>query len=297
MDWDKLKIFHAVAEAGSFTNATINLNLSQSAISRQIQSLEQDLKVQLFERHARGLTLTENGEYVFKTAHEVISKLKEVETSLGDQKNKPTGKLTITTVRSFGTHWLTPRIQEFMRLNPEIEIELVFDDKELDLSTRQADIGIFMRRPKQLNYIQKKLVDIKYYIYGSNKYLEKFGMPKTIADLNKHKFISFGKGAPSPVFNPDWALKLGLKDGTKKRKTAMRVNSVYGLLLAVQSGVGLAALPDYITLNQPNIVKVLPKIEGPITEAHFVYPQSLKNVARVQAFRNFLYSKISEWKF
>ena len=165
------EIFHAVAEAGSFTNATINLNLSQSAISRQIQSLEQDLKVQLFERHARGLTLTENGEYVFKTAHEVITKLKEVETSLGDQKNKPSGKLTITTVRSFGTHWLTPRIQEFMRLNPEIEIELVFDDKELDLSTRQADIGIFMRRPKQLNYIQKKLVDIKYYIYGSNKYL------------------------------------------------------------------------------------------------------------------------------
>ena len=158
MDWDKLKIFHAVAEAGSFTNATINLNLSQSAISRQIQSLEQDLKVQLFERHARGLTLTENGEYVFKTAHEVITKLKEVETSLGDQKSKPSGKLAITTVRSFGTHWLTPRIQEFMRLNPEIEIELVFDDKELDLSTRQADIGIFMRRPKQLNYIQKKLV-------------------------------------------------------------------------------------------------------------------------------------------
>ena len=98
MDWDKLKIFHAVAEAGSFTNATVNLNLSQSAISRQIQSLEQDLKVQLFERHARGLTLTENGEYVFKTAHEVISKLKEVETSLGDQKNKPTGKLTQNTI-------------------------------------------------------------------------------------------------------------------------------------------------------------------------------------------------------
>jgi molybdenum-dependent DNA-binding transcriptional regulator ModE len=101
MDWDKLKIFHAVAEAGSFTNATINLNLSQSAISRQIQSLEQDLKVQLFERHARGLTLTENGEYLFKTAHDVISKLKEVESTLGDQKNKPSGKLTITTVMPF----------------------------------------------------------------------------------------------------------------------------------------------------------------------------------------------------
>ncbi len=296
MDWDKLKIFHAVAEAGSFTNATLNLNLSQSAISRQIQSLEDDLKVRLFERHARGLTLTENGEYLFKTAHDVISKLREVETSLGDQKTKPSGKLTITTVRSFGTHWLTPRIQEFMNLNPEIEIELIFDDKELDLSTRQADIGIFMRRPKQLNYIQRKLMDINYHIYGSNIYLEKHGMPKSINDLNNHRFISFGKGAPSPVYNPDWALKIGTKD--KKRKPIMKVNSVMGLLLAVESGVGLAALPDYLVFQSKNLLKVLPeKCEGPITEAHFVYPQSLKNTARVQTFKNFLYSKISEWKF
>ncbi len=296
MDWDKLKIFHAVAEAGSFTSATIILNLSQSAISRQIQSLEEDLKVKLFERHARGLTLTENGEYVYKTAHEVISKLKEVETFLGDRKDKPSGKITITTVRSFGTHWLTPRIQEFMKLNPEIEVELIFDDKELDLSTRQADIGIFMRRPKQLNYIQRKLIDINYHIYGSSKYLEAYGMPKTVNDLNKHRFISFGKGAPSPVYNPDWALKIGMKDN-KKRKSIMKVNSVMGLLLAVESGVGLAALPDYLVFQSTNLIKVLPKVEGPITEAHFVYPQSLKNVARVTTFRNFLYSKISEWKF
>jgi len=113
--------------------------------------------------------------------------------------------------------------------------------------------------------------------------------------LNKHKFISFGRGAPSPVFNPDWALKLGMKDN-KKRKTVMRVNSVMGLLLAVESGVGLAALPDYIVSLSNNVIKVLPKVEGPITEAHFVFPESLKNVARVTIFRNFLYSKISEFK-
>jgi DNA-binding transcriptional LysR family regulator len=296
MDWDKLKIFHAVAEAGNFTKATYILNLSQSAISRQIQSLEQELKTQLFERHARGLSLTENGEYLFKTAREVISKLKDVESTLMDKKNKLSGKLTVTTVVSFGTTWLTPRIQEFMKLNTEIEIELIFDDKELDLSTRQADIGIWMRRPKQLNYVQKKLIDINYHIYGSTKYLEQNGHPKTLQELNKHNFISYGKGAPSPVFNPDWALKLGVKDN-KKRKPVMKVNSIYGLLLAVQSGVGLAALPDYITISVPNIIKVLPQIEGPKTEASFVYPQSLRNMARVIAFRNFLYSKISKWEF
>ena len=296
MDWDKLKIFHTVAEAGSFTNASSLLNLSQSAISRQIQALENDLKVQLFERHARGLVLTENGEYLFKSAHEVISRLKDVESNLSGEKDKLHGKLAVTTVVSFGTTWLTPRIKEFMDLHPGIRVELIFDDKELDLSTREADVAIRMRRPKQLNYIQKKFVNFNYHIYGSNQYLEKNGYPKTIKDLDNHKFITYGRGAPSPVYNPDWVVKLGTKEG-KKRKSTMKVNSVYGLLLAVQSGVGLAALPDYIVHNIPNLTKVLPDVSGKPTETHFVYPASLKNAARLTAFRNFLFSKMNEWKF
>ena len=296
MDWDKLKIFHTVAEASSFTKAATVLNLSQSAISRQIQSLENELKIKLFERHARGLVLTDNGKYLFQTAHEVIAKLKDVEATFSDEKDKLKGKLTVTTVVSFGTTWLTPRIKEFMDLHPEIEVELIFDDKELDLSTRQADVAIRMRRPKQLNLIQKKFVDFNYHIYGSNEYLEKNGYPKILKDLDKHKFITYGKGAPSPVYNPDWVLKLGAKEG-KKRKSVMKVNSVYGLLLAVQSGVGLAALPDYITHNIPNLTKVLPEEPGKPTETHFVYPASLKNNARLTAFRNFIFSKVNEWKF
>jgi DNA-binding transcriptional LysR family regulator len=296
MDWDKLKIFHAVAEASSFTKASVVLNLSQSAISRQIQSLELELKIKLFERHARGLVLTDNGKYLFQTAHEVISKLKDVEATLSNEKDKLKGKLTITTVVSFGTTWLTPRIKEFMDLHPEIEVELIFDDKELDLSTRQADVAIRMRRPKQLNLIQKKFINFNYHIYGSHEYLEKNGYPKILKDLDKHKFITYGKGAPSPVYNPDWVLKLGAKEG-KKRNSVMKVNSVYGLLLAVQSGVGLAALPDYIAHNIPNITKILPDETGKPTETHFVYPASLKNNARLMAFRNFIFSKMSEWKF
>jgi len=296
MDWDKLKIFHTVAEASSFTKAATVMNLSQSAISRQIQSLENELKIKLFERHARGLVLTDNGKYLFQTAHEVIAKLKDVEATFSDEKNKIKGKLTVTTVVSFGTTWLTPRIKEFMDLHPEIEVELIFDDRELDLSTREADVAIRMRRPKQLNLIQKKFVDFNYHIYGSNEYLEKNGYPKILKDLDKHKFITYGKGAPSPVYNPDWVLKLGAKEG-KKRKSVMKVNSVYGLLLAVQSGVGLAALPDYITHNIPNLTKVLPEEPGKPTETHFVYPASLKSNARLVAFRNFIFSKVSEWKF
>ena len=282
-------------EPKSFCSITIGSTISEIISgSSSVEGL--DLKTTLFTRHQKGVRLTEQGEDLFDTVNKINFSISDFETKLLNKKTKPVGKLTISTTIGFGSTWLTPRIQEFMKLNPEIEVELIFDDKELDLSTRQADIGIWSRRPKQLNYIQKKLTSIHYHIYGSVKYIEKNGYPKNLSELSKHKFISYGRGAPSPVFNPDWALKLGLKEG-KKRKPIMKVNSVYGLFLAVQSGVGLAALPDYITSNVPNIVRILPENEGPITQAHFVYPQSLKNVARVVAFRNFLYSKVSKWEF
>ena len=296
MDWDKLKIFHAVAQAGSFTEASGTLNLSQSAISRQIQSLELTLKTSLFERHARGLSLTEDGEILFKTANEVIIHLKAVETSLMEKKDKPSGKLIVTTVVGFGSIWLTPRIKEFMDKYPEMEVEVIVTDKELDLSTREADVAIWMRQPTQLSYIQKKLIDINYHIYGSPKYLEENGYPNTVKDLDKHKFIVYGKGTPSPLSQTDWILKVGKKDSSK-RKSVMRVNNIYSLLLAVESGVGLAALPYYMVQEKSSLVKVLPNIDGPKYEAHFVYPQSLKNVARIKSFRDFIFDKVNEWRF
>ena len=296
MDWDKLKIFHAVTQAGSFTKASDILNLSQSAISRQIQSLEYELKTSLFERHARGLVLTDSGHKLYSTANEVISKIKEVETDFTEQKHKPSGKLVVTTVVGFGGIWLTPRIKEFRDKNPDIEVELIVTNEELDLSTREADVAIWMRAPKQKNYIQKKIIDINYHIYGSSKYCEEHGLPRSLNDLDKHNLITYGKGSPSPLSEKEWILKVGSKE-KYKRKSIMKVNNIYSLLLAVESGVGLAALPDYMVANKPGLVKILGDHSGPKYEAHFVYPQSMKNVARVQAFRNFLYSKISEWEF
>ena len=296
MDWDKLKIFHAVTQAGSFTKASDILNLSQSAISRQIQSLEYELKTSLFERHARGLVLTDSGHKLYSTANEVISKIKEVETDFTEQKHKPSGKLVVTTVVGFGGIWLTPRIKEFRDKNPDIEVELIVTNEELDLSTREADVAIWMRAPKQKNYIQKKIIDINYHIYGSSKYCEEHGLPRTLNDLDKHNLITYGKGSPSPLSEKEWILKVGSKD-KHKRKSVMKVNNIYSLLLAVESGVGLAALPDYMVANKPGLVKVLGDHSGPRYEAHFVYPQSLKNVARVRTFRDFILNKVSEWKF
>jgi len=138
MDWDKLRIFHAVAEAGSFTHAADKLNLSQSAISRQISGLEGDLHVPLFHRHARGLVMTEQGETLYATAHDVLLKLDSVQSKLTDSTERPEGKLKVTTTVGLGTGWLTTRIHEFIELYPDIHLEMILADRQVDLVTREA---------------------------------------------------------------------------------------------------------------------------------------------------------------
>jgi DNA-binding transcriptional LysR family regulator len=192
MDWDKLRVFHAVAEAGSFTHAGHDLGLSQSAISRQIAALEHELKVPLFHRHARGLILTEQGEVLYRTAHEVHSKLAAARTRLTDSREKPTGELRITTTIGLGTIWLTPRISEFIELYPQISVVLLLDDRELDLAMREADIAIRLRRPVQPDLIQRKLFTVHHHVYASAEYVRRFGMPKTLDDLDRHTIITFG---------------------------------------------------------------------------------------------------------
>ena len=153
MDWDKLKVFHAAAEAGSFTHAGEQLGLSQSAVSRQVSALEQELTVSLFHRHARGLILTEQGELLYRTAHEVFMKLEAARAKLTDSRERPNGDLRVTTTPGIGIHWLTPRLGEFLDLYPEVHITLLTTDEELDLAMREADVAIRLRsRPSPISF-------------------------------------------------------------------------------------------------------------------------------------------------
>src|SRR5690554_4956529 len=191
MDWDKLRIFHAVAEAGSFTHAGEVLNLSQSAVSRQISALEESLRVPLFHRHARGLILTEQGELLYKTAHEVFARLSMTEAQLLESKQKAAGPLRVTTTVAFGSTWLTPRVREFLNLYPDIELTLVVDDAELDLAMREADVAIRMNQPRQPDLIQRHLMTVRFHIYGSVDYLKRRGIPQTLDDLKDHELIIY----------------------------------------------------------------------------------------------------------
>jgi DNA-binding transcriptional LysR family regulator len=293
MDWDKLRVFHAVAEAGSFTHAGESLNLSQSAVSRQISALEESLSVPLFHRHARGLILTEQGELLFRTAREVFAKLAMAEGLISESKDRPKGPLKITTTVAFGSIWLTPRIREFLDLYPEIQLSLVVDDSELDLSMREADVAIRMSPPRQPDLIQRHLVSVQVHIYGSSEYIQKHGMPQRAEELEEHRIIVYGEDARPPVPGVNWLLEVGVKSG-QDRRPILTVNNTYGMLRAIMSGLGLAALPDFVANEHSGLVRVLPEVSGPPNEAYFVYPEELRTSKRISVFRDFLLRKVTE---
>ncbi len=294
MDWDKLRIFHAVAEAGSFTHAGEQLNLSQSAVSRQIAALEEYLQTSLFHRHARGLILTEQGELLYRTAHDVFAKLAMAEAMLTDSKDKPSGELKVTTPVAFGSIWVAPRVREFVDLYPDVSIVLKADDRELDLSMREADVAIRMRKPTQPDLIQRKLITVHNHIYASPDYLRRFGTPTTMDELAKHRLIVYGEDAPPPLADINWLMTTG-REGPPS--PVLRINNVYGVMVAVESGLGVAALPDYMVQGNSRIVRILQDSEGPAFDTYFVYPEELRNSKRIAVFRDFLVRKVAEWKF
>ena len=296
MDWDKLRIFHAVAEAGSFTHAGETLNLSQSAVSRQISALEGSLKVPLFHRHARGLLLTEQGEVLYRTAHEVFGKLAMTEALLTESKDRPRGPLKITTTVAFGSTWLAPRMHEFLETYPEIELHLILSDRSLDLTMREADVAIRLAPPRQAELIQRHLLTTHMHIFASPAYIKRHGLPTTPEDLDNHRVVVYGNDTSPPIPDVNWPLRMGRK-GKDLRQPAMSVNNVYAVMRAIQSGAGLGALPEFMAQDDNELVRVLPDLDGPQIDAYFVYPEELRTSKRIAVFRDFLLRKVAQSRF
>ena len=298
MDWDKLRIFHAVASAGSFTHAGQMLTLSQSAVSRQISALEEEITTPLFQRHARGLTLTDEGELLYRAVSDVLSRLAEVEEALKNVQEAPRGTLKITASHGIGTYWLLPRLEEFLIECPEVEVHLVMEDRELDLAQREADLAIRMRAPVQADLIQRKLFQVHYHMYATKTYLAGHGTPTSIEDLCDHTIVAYGETAAPEIRDINWLLdvtKRVMKPGAKGR--FVRINNVTGILQATEASIGLAAVPDYVAADRPHLVRVLPDIPGPVFEVHLVYADALRQSKRVAAFRDFLVRAAKDWKF
>lgn len=294
LDWDKVKTFHAAAETGSLTAAAELLKISQSAVSRQITALEVSLDTPLFHRHARGLTLTEQGRILYNTAHEMAHKVALAQASVIDSRNKPQGTLRVSTPISLGANWLTSVLPEFIEAYPEIDVQLILEDEEHDLSAFDVDCALRPWPSTQGDVIERKLGTISQSLYASHAYLAKHGAPTSAKDLDNHKIIAFGELIPKRLHSANWVLKAG-RDGTA-REPVLCVNNLHGIMRAAEAGIGLAGIPDYMTALSRRLVRILPQVKGESFDVFFVYPSELRGSVKAKVFREFLIRVTKNWQ-
>jgi DNA-binding transcriptional LysR family regulator len=292
LNWDKLRIFHAVAEAGSFTRACEVLNLSQSAISRQISALEDSLSVPLFHRHARGLLLTEQGDLLLKATKDVYEKLALLEGRISDTKSAPEGPLKITVPTFIGSAWLAPRIERFRRKYPKMRITLILDDRILNLGMREADAAVRLYEPDQPDLIKRKLTGVRFHVCASKAYLKEHGMPKTASDLKKHWLVGYPSGVPMPHAHTNWLFQIANVD-KDSAPNVMLMNSMEAILSTVEQGSGIACLPDFMIERSGALQIIMDQYPAPEVPIFFVYPQERRNSTRIQVFRDFMMEEVS----
>ena len=288
MDWDKLRIFHAVADAGSLTHAGEQLHLSQSAVSRQIRALEESLNTTLFHRHARGLILTEQGELLFDATSAMVKRLDTAAARIRDSEEEVFGELRVTTTTAFGTLWLAPRLPALYARYPDLKIDLMLEERVLDLPMREADVAIRMKEPSQADLIRKRLMAVHMRLYASPEYLAARGTPERPEDMRHHRLIC--QNVTSQQVSAGATLVRELL--THEVPSTLTVNNYFGVLQAVIAGLGIGVLPDYVIEDFPAIVRVLPEVESGEIPVFLAYPEELRQSKRVAAFREFVTEEI-----
>lgn len=288
MDWDKLRIFHAVADAGSLTHAGDVLHLSQSAVSRQIRALEESLNTTLFHRHARGLILTEQGELLFDATSSMSRRLDTAEARIRDSEEEVFGELRVTTTTAFGSLWLAPRLPQLYEKFPALKIDLMLEERVLDLPMREADVAIRMKEPSQADLIRRKLMSVNMRLYATPEYLKEKGNPETIEDLSEHRLIC--QNVSSTQVNAGAQLVQELL--SHDIPSLLTVNNYFGVLQAVRSGLGIGVLPDYILQDFPTVERVLPDVESNEIPVFLAFPAELRQSKRISAFRDFVTEEI-----
>lgn len=292
MDWDKLRIFHAVADAGSLTHAGDALHLSQSAVSRQIRALEESLNTTLFRRHARGLLLTEQGEMLFEATSKMAKRLEATAARIRDSEDEVFGTLRVTTTMGFGTLWLAPRLPRLFERFPNLKIDLMLEERILDLHMREADAAIRMKEPSQADLVRRRLMEVRVRLYASRSYLERNGTPKGPEDLANHRLVTQSPDSPQVRAGTEFIRPL-LAGPTHSQLT---VNTYFGILEAVLHGVGVGSLPHYVTADFPELINVLPELQSAPIPVYLAYAEELRHSKRISAFRDFMLDEIAAYR-
>ncbi|MEM7643139.1 MAG: LysR family transcriptional regulator [Pseudomonadota bacterium] len=292
MDWDKLRIFHAVADAGSLTHAGDVLHLSQSAVSRQIRSLEESLDTTLFHRHARGLILTEQGELLFDATQAMTKRLDAASARIRDTEEEVFGNLRVTTTIGFGSIWLAPRLPKLYAKYPDLNLDLMLEERVLDLPMREADVAIRMKEPSQADLVRKRLMEIRMELFATPEYLATNPTPNSLHDLPAHRLLC----QSADVTQVSAGATLVRELMTYNVGRTLTVNNYFGVLQGVLSNLGIGVLPDYLQQDFPQLVRVLPTVQSNEVPVFLAFPEELRGSRRIEAFRDFVVDEVVAYR-
>lgn len=297
VNWDKLKVFYFVANCCNISAAAIKLNTTQPSISRKILILERQLKTQLFYRTSRGLEITEAGKEIYGLVKNFMSQLEGARTM--HNLKQTTGKFKISTTIGALERWLSISvIPKLIEKYPQISFEVIGHYDNLDLFSGESDVAIL---PVPQEYPQDKreglcydyLFERHWGFFASKKYIEKYGEPKTVEDLDKHKIIIMSQAFQYSAHRQHknlyaWPLIIGMPEG-KARKPILETSSDIAIINAALEGVGIfGAIKEWPFLkNYPDIKPILPELSKSFS-FYYIYPEQVKDAPFIRELYNVL---------
>ena len=198
----------------------------------------------------------------------------------------------MTTTTGFGTLWLVPRLAKLYERYPDLKIDLLLEERVLDLPMREADVAIRMKEPSQADLIRRRLLNIRMRLYASPEYAERTGLPQKVEDLAGHRLIC--QNPTTPQVQAGAVLAQALL--SRHSPSTLLVNSYFGVLQGVLSHVGVGILPNYMEHEMPHLVRVLPDVESTEVPVFLAFPEELRSSRRVAAFRDFVLEEIQAMK-
>jgi len=292
MNLNLLKIFYTVASVGSLTKASKILNISQSAVSRHMQLFEYQMKVKLFKRHPRGLNLTLAGEKTFKHAYNIIQENENFMQKFSQISHEVGEEIKIITTPAMGETHITSFLLPFLEQYPQLKIKITTSIEKVDVTN--ADIAIRTFIPHQTDIEQLPLHKFKMKLWASQRYLERFGVPKTAEELSKHRLLVFEENKHNLYSNTNWILHVGTTS-SQVRIPFYQITSIEGLHHAAVKGYGIVHLPiEYVKLKGSQLIPVLPELVGPIVDIYYIFLEKLKTSKYIIELYQHLYKSFQD---
>jgi DNA-binding transcriptional LysR family regulator len=290
IDWNDIRFFLAVARGGSTAAAARSLGVNQSTVVRRIAALEEGLGLRLFHKQRDGYRLTCEGEALLEEAAAIETTVQTFTRRASSLDSALTGSLRVTTAEGMALGLVQKLLNEFHRRHPGIQVNLLIEDRYHDLSDGQAEVALRAGPPGDGKLVGRKLSDQSWAVYGSRSYVERYGTPATLDDLNAHRLVGF-EGALERITPARW-----LQAVAPRAQVTYRSNSVLGLLFAAQSSFGLTPLPCQIGDPECDLIRVIdPQPE--LTAGFWILTHpDLHKQPKIRAFFDFMVDEIVKYR-